>query len=129
MLSKAINIARGTSEEKVGVSFQMPKPLKESLDALCKKNDITLTSLFIALAQVAIDEDKNGDISEHTKMYNELKEVQNELEKYTIARGEPSGTEVAGYYIDNQYIPDSIEHIQKLSDREKVLINILGVSK
>jgi len=56
MLKKVLQISKSVDDEKVGVSFQMPKGLKMGIDKLCAKNGIKLTTFFNSLAQVALDE-------------------------------------------------------------------------
>jgi len=56
MLEKVLQISKSVDDEKVGVSFQMPKTLKKEIDNLCLSNGIKLTTFFNSLAQVAVDE-------------------------------------------------------------------------
>ena len=63
MLDKVLQISKSVDDEKVGVSFQMPKTLKKEIDNLCTKNGIKLTTFFNALAQTAIEEmNGKGDL-------------------------------------------------------------------
>ena len=56
MIDKVLQMSKSVDEEKVGVSFQMPKSLKKEIDEICIRNGIKLTTFFNSLAQVAIDE-------------------------------------------------------------------------
>lgn len=71
MLEKVLKISKSLDDEKVGVSFQMPKGLKEEVDHLCDKNGIKLTTFFNSLAQVAIEESK-GNYESREIMFQRL---------------------------------------------------------
>ena len=63
MVGKVLQKSKIVDEEKVGVSFQMPKSLKQEVDKVCEEHGIKLTTFFNSLAQVAIDELKGkGDL-------------------------------------------------------------------
>lgn len=63
MLDKVLQMSKSVDDEKVGVSFQMPKSLKKAIDKLCEKNGIKLTTFFNSLSQVAIEElNGKGDL-------------------------------------------------------------------
>jgi len=63
MLEKVLQMSKSIDDEKVGVSFQMPKSLKIEIDKLCEKNGIKLTTFFNSLSQVAIEElNGKGDL-------------------------------------------------------------------
>ncbi len=63
MLNKVLQMSKSIDDEKVGVSFQMPKSLKVEIDQLCERNGIKLTTFFNSLSQVAIEElNGKGDL-------------------------------------------------------------------
>lgn len=63
MIEKVLQMSKSVDDEKVGVSFQMPKGLKKAIDKLCEKNGIKLTTFFNSLSQVAIEESNGkGDL-------------------------------------------------------------------
>ena len=63
MVNKVLQKSKLMDEEKVGISFQMPKSLKKQIDKVCEDNDIKLTTFFNSLAQYAIDElQEKGDL-------------------------------------------------------------------
>ena len=63
MVGKVLQKSKIVDEEKVGVSFQMPKSLKHEVDQICEEHGIKLTTFFNSLAQVAVDELKGkGDL-------------------------------------------------------------------
>lgn len=61
MLSKAIRLAKGTEEPKIGLSVQVPKSLKVEFENICIKNGISMSSMLLSLIQVAVDEDLIAD--------------------------------------------------------------------
>jgi len=56
MLKKAIELAKGTEEPKVGLSVQVPKNLKDEFEKICKTNDVSMSSMLLSLIQVAVNE-------------------------------------------------------------------------
>ena len=63
MINKVLKMSKSLDDEKVGVSFQMPKSLKNEVDKLCEENGIKLTTFFNSLAQVALDEHKEQAVN------------------------------------------------------------------
>lgn len=56
MLNKAIELAKGNEEPKVGLSVQVPKSLKDEFENICKENNVSMSSMLLSLIQVAVDE-------------------------------------------------------------------------
>ena len=93
MISEVLRISKSIDDEKVGVSFQMPKTLKNEVDAFCSENDIKLTTFFNSLTQVAIDEFKGkGDLKliEAKRLAKERLDILNRM----ISEGDVDGDNV-----------------------------------
>jgi len=56
-----LNVAKSNSSLKTGISFQIPVYLKSDIDLILKIHDITLTSFFVSLATVFLDDYKKGN--------------------------------------------------------------------
>lgn len=63
LLDRALNKAKRTDEEKVGLNIKVPIGLKNEFDEVCKKNGVSMTSMMLALIETVIDEAK-GRIKE-----------------------------------------------------------------
>ena len=82
MLDEVLRISKSVDDEKVGISFQMPKSLKKEVDVFCSEHDIKLTTFFNSLTQVALDELKGkGDLKliEARKLAKDRLDVLNSL--------------------------------------------------
>lgn len=58
MLNKAIQLAKGNEEPKVGLSVQVPKSLKDDFENICKENNVSMSSMLLSLIQVVVNENK-----------------------------------------------------------------------
>lgn len=87
MLSKAIKLAKGTEEPKIGLSVQVPKSLKDEFENICKENNVSMSSMLLSLIQVAIDESKNENRSigaikaELSALYASRKSIEEVMDK------------------------------------------------
>lgn len=61
MLSKAIKLAKGTEEPKIGLSVQVPKSLKDDFENICKDCNVSMSSMLLSLIQVVVDEVKEKE--------------------------------------------------------------------
>ena len=59
-LRRALSIAKGSEERKVGLNVQFPISLKEEFEAFCKKQGVSMTGMILGLVQDTLDE-ANGD--------------------------------------------------------------------
>ncbi len=87
MLSKAIKLAKGNEEPKIGLSVQVPKNLKDEFENICKENNVSMSSMLLSLIQVAIDESKNENRSigtikaELSALYASRKSIEEVMDK------------------------------------------------
>ncbi|MDD3855393.1 hypothetical protein [Sulfurimonas sp.] len=83
MLSKAIKLAKGTEEPKIGLSVQVPKSLKDDFENICKENNVSMSSMLLSLIQVAVDEikEKENLIDEMEKTLAQLENKRQMLKK------------------------------------------------
>ena len=101
MIEKVLQMSKSVDDEKVGVSFQMPKSLKDKIDKLCEKNSIKLTTFFNSLAQVAIDE-HYANMSNYDRLRAE--EIELELWLENFGGGDPE--EMAEYHHNKAQLTD-----------------------
>ena len=59
-IKKAISLAKGNDEKRVGFNLQIPATLKSEFELFCKANDVKVTAMILALMQTALDEDLKG---------------------------------------------------------------------
>lgn len=83
MLNKAIKLAKGTEEPKIGLSVQVPKSLKDDFENICKENNVSMSSMLLSLIQVAVDEikEKENLIAEMEKTLAQLENKRQMLKK------------------------------------------------
>lgn len=61
MLKKAIELAKGNEEPKIGLSVQVPKSLKDDFESICKFNNVSMSSMLLSLIQVVVNEKKENE--------------------------------------------------------------------
>lgn len=68
-IKKAISLARGSDEKRVGFNLQIPAILKSEFEHFCKDNGVKVTTMILALMQTMVDEvkEKEALISEIEK--------------------------------------------------------------
>jgi len=105
MLTRALSKAKKEGGKKVPINFQVPIDLKEQFEELCKKNEVSLTSMLIGLMETAIEEAQgiyfnldaaallsiNNRILKLEKMIFEIEDKGLEVETDEIARMYESG--------------------------------------
>ena len=57
-IKKAISLAKGSDEKRVGFNLQMPATLKAEFEQFCKINEVKMTAMILALMRTALNEDK-----------------------------------------------------------------------
>ncbi len=89
MLNKAIKLAKGTEEPKIGLSVQVPKSLKDDFENICKENNVSMSSMLLSLIQVAVDEikEKENLIAEMEKALAQLENKRQMLKKVYAKSG------------------------------------------
>ena len=118
MLNEALSLAKGTDDKKVGINFQMPKFQKDEFEALCKKNGVTMTAMFLAMAQVALNQDKGistGNTIANNTAY--LRKKINDIE--THFESVPYQKRNGDFYFDESII--DAEEMQNLEERKSEL--------
>ncbi|WP_294956989.1 hypothetical protein [Sulfurovum sp.] len=55
-LEKALNKAKRTDEEKVGLNIKVPVGLKNEFEEVCKKHGVSMTSMMLSLIETIVDE-------------------------------------------------------------------------
>jgi len=61
-LEKALNKAKRTDEEKVGLNIKIPIGLKNTFEDICKQHGVSMTSMMLSLIEVAIDEYQENQV-------------------------------------------------------------------
>lgn len=63
-IKKAISLAKGSDEKRVGFNLQIPATLKSEFELFCKANDVKVTAMILALMQTALDDNSKDDTNE-----------------------------------------------------------------
>ena len=127
MLSKAIKLAKGTEEPKIGLSVQVPKSLKDEFENICKDNNVSMSSMLLSLIQVAIEESKENNepntVLDISNTLLELKRKRTEL----IEEIDITGEEVVNTSNGRRYLGEEIKslslHIKDLEQKLNELVN------
>lgn len=126
MLSKAIKLAKGSEEPKVGLSVQVPKSLKDEFESICKENSVSMSSMLLSLIQVAVEESKYSEpnVMEMNKELNKLKRTRRSLEETIDKTGDTEIEDVNGviHYLDRDLKSVKLQ----IKTLEVELENILG---
>jgi len=93
MLSRALTKAKKEGGKKVAINFQVPINLKEDFEKLCKKNEVSVTSMLIGLIETALEE-AEGVYFELTPdalltLHNRINTLDKEIDSYYIVEGSP----------------------------------------
>ena len=56
MLNRALSKAKKEGGKKIPINFQVPGELKEQFENLCKKNEVSVTSMLTGLMETALEE-------------------------------------------------------------------------
>ena len=97
MLNRALSKAKKEGGKKVPINFQVPGGIKEQFENLCKKNEVSITSMLTGLMETALEEaegiyyelDSNSLLS----LNNRLAEVEKELDEFYKNYGFPFNRE------------------------------------
>lgn len=104
MLRKAIELAKGNEEPKVGLSVQVPKSLKDEFENICKENNVSMSSMLLSLIQVAVDESKHSEpnVMKMNEELNKLKRTRRSIEETIDKTGETELEDTNGviHYLD-----------------------------
>lgn len=57
---RALDIAKGSEEKKVGFNLQIPSSRKEEVEEFCKNNSVSMTAFINGLLQAAMEEVKRN---------------------------------------------------------------------
>jgi len=65
-IKKAISLAKGNDEERVGFNLKIPKTLKSEFEHFCKENDVSVTAMILALMRTVLDEELKDSKNENS---------------------------------------------------------------
>jgi len=73
-INKAISLAKGSDEKRIAFNLKIPETLKSDFEKFCKKNNVKVTAMLLALMQTALDEDlrDNRNIDSVTSLQNTI---------------------------------------------------------
>ena len=108
MLNRALSKAKKEGGKKVPINFQVPSELKEQFENLCKRNEVSLTSMLNGLMETAMEEAEGIYFELDTEGLLSINNRILQLEK-TIFDIEDNGLEVEN---------DKISRIYESSKRE-----------
>ena len=119
MLKEALKKAKREEEKKVSINFQVPFSLKESFDALCRSNEVSLTAMLNSLMEVSIEESQG--LGDNDCLY--AKKLLEEVEQYmrtNILTEEELDLEVSSLH----GAPDDVvQNFIKKTEKESKLYN------
>jgi len=88
MLSRALEKAKKEGGKKVPINFQVPSGLKSDFEDLCKKNEVSVTSMLTGLIETAIEEAQgifyDIDAASMISMNNRINELNEIIDKFYI---------------------------------------------
>jgi hypothetical protein len=128
MLFRAISLAKKEGSKKVPINFQVYPELKDSFESLCKKNNVSVTSMLTALMETAIEEARgiyfNLDVNALMQINQRILEVERELDsKYHWEDDE--------YVLNDEYLTDQKEraYIMSLENEKARLLDVIKINK
>jgi hypothetical protein len=65
-INKAISLAKNSDDKRVSFNLKIPSTLKTEFENFCKKNEVKMTAMILALMQTALDENLKGSKNEDT---------------------------------------------------------------
>lgn len=128
MLFRAISLAKKEGSKKVPINFQVYPELKDLFESLCKKNNVSVTSMLTALMETAIEEAKgvyfNLDVNALMQINQRILEIEKELDSKYHWEGDEY---VLNYEYDNDQ--QGIAHIMSLEGEKKRLLDVVETNK
>ena len=106
-LANIIKIAKGSEEEKVGISLKVPSSLKLRLEEFSKENNVSVNALINAMIANGFE-----DVPVEKELYMELNSLEKSLQSYLLSE-QQGGELFHGFYcnpgaVDN--FPQEIEN-------------------
>jgi len=119
-LANILKMAKGSEEEKVGISLKVPISIKIKLEELSKENSVSVNALINAMIANGFE-----DVPLEKELYLELNELEKKLYP-SLLREEEGGEYVNGFSINPGVIDGSWDYIKNLTTRVKALRKVLG---
>ena len=60
-INKALSLAKNSDDKRIAFNLKIPSILKKEFESFCKKNDVKVTAMILALMQTALDENLKGE--------------------------------------------------------------------
>lgn len=110
-IKKAISLAKGSDEKRVGFNLQMPSILKLEFEQFCKANEVKMTAMILALMRTALDEEKEKDdaIDKIEFKISQLEDQRVMLQKVYDTTGDEIKTEDGSI----KYVKKDLDEINK----------------
>ena len=124
MLSRALSKAKKEGGKKVPINFQVPSQLKEDFEHLCKTNEVSLTSMLIALMETAIEEAQGVYFEMNPDVLITLNNKIEELESFIDLHYH---TEEPGSKYLNDDVDKNPQGLQDLEDAERELSRLYKI--
>jgi len=85
MRKKAVQLAKGQDEEKVGISLKIPKNLKDRLQMFSEAQEVSMNSLIVSCIELMLD-DSCGNLLKQidSVLVEKLGSLQNDLSGFQI---------------------------------------------
>lgn len=106
-LANIVKIAKGTEEEKVGISLKVPISLKSRLEDFSKKNNVSVNALINAMIENGFE-----DVPIDKELFIELNELEKKMFSYLLPE-EQGGELFMGFSCNPGIIdgfPDKLEN-------------------
>ena len=107
-LANVLNIAKGSEEEKVGISLKVPSSLKLRLEAYSKENNVSVNALINAMIINGFE-----DVPVAKELYIELNSLEKSLQSFLLSE-EQGGELFHGFYCNpgaTDNYPQELENI------------------
>jgi len=65
-IKKAVSLAKNSDDKRIAFNLKIPSILKTEFENFCKRNDVKVTAMILALMQTALDEDLKGEQNAET---------------------------------------------------------------
>ena len=60
-IKKALSLAKNSDDKRIAFNLKIPSVLKTEFEFFCKKNDVKVTAMILALMRTTLDEDLKGE--------------------------------------------------------------------
>ena len=118
-LANIVKMAKGSEEEKVGISLKVPMTLKSRLEDFSKKNNVSVNALINAMIFNGFE-----DVPVEKELYIELVDLEKRLNQYLLHENE-GGELFRGFYCNPGAVDNFSEELSSIISRVTALRRLL----